>query len=106
MPTNWNLTNAQAQKIREYLLRGGFMLCDSFFGTQEWNGFLKGIQQIFPDRPIADIPDDDPIFHAAFEVKEKYQVGNFRSMLRNGNTTGPTAGSLTGAPSAMTTAGS
>jgi hypothetical protein len=86
MPTNWNLTNAQAQKIREYLLRGGFMLCDSFFGTQEWNGFLKGIQQIFPDRPIADIPDDDPIFHAAFEVKEKYQVGNFRSMLRNGNT--------------------
>src|SRR5947207_712800 len=27
MPTNWNLTEAQAKKIREYLLRGGFMIC-------------------------------------------------------------------------------
>ena len=85
MPTNWNLTEAQAAKIREYLLRGGFMLCDSFFGTQEWEGFDRGMQQIFPDREIVDLPEDDPIFHTAYDVKERYQVGNFRSMLRNGN---------------------
>jgi len=86
MPTNWNLTDAQAAKIREYLLRGGFMLCDSFFGTQEWAGFLVGMRRIFPDREIVDLPEEDAIFHTAYDVKERYQVGNFRSMLRNGNT--------------------
>ncbi len=86
MPTNWNLTGSQAAKIREYLLRGGFLVCDSFFGSQEWEGFERGMRQIFPDREIAEMPDDDPIFLAGFSVREKYQVGNFRSMLRNGNT--------------------
>jgi hypothetical protein len=86
MPTNWNLTVAQAARIREYLLRGGFMLCDSFFGTQEWEGFLRGIRLIFPDREIAELQDDDPIFGAVFSVKEKYQVGNFRAMINVGRT--------------------
>jgi len=79
MPTTWSFSQAQAQKLREYLLRGGFMICDSFFGTQEWSGFERGIRQIFPDRPITDLPDDDPIFHTAYDLTEKYQVGNYRS---------------------------
>src|SRR6478672_2565669 len=83
---NWAFTDAQAKKIREYLLRGGFMICDSFFGTQEWEGFLRGIRQIFPDREIVDLPADDPIFATMFAIKERYQVANFRSMLRNGHT--------------------
>ncbi|MEO8369332.1 MAG: DUF4159 domain-containing protein [Candidatus Solibacter sp.] len=86
MPTNWNLSDGQATRIREYLLRGGFMLCDSFFGTQEWAGFEAGMKRIFPDREIVDLPEEDAIFHTAYDVKERYQVGNFRSMLRNGNT--------------------
>jgi hypothetical protein len=86
MPTNWAFSDAQAAKVREYLLRGGFLVCDSFFGTQEWEGFLRGMQQILPGREIAEMPEGDPIFTAGFAVREKYQVGNFRSMLRNGNT--------------------
>ena len=76
----------EASKIREYLLRGGFMVCDSFFGTQEWEGFVAGMRRIFPDREIVDLPEEDAIFHTAYDVKERYQVGDFRSMLRNGNT--------------------
>src|SRR5438270_3646936 len=74
MPTNWNLSDSQAAKIREYLLRGGFMICDSFFGTREWEGFEQGMRRIFPDRPIIEIPDDDAIFHSAYDLTEKYQV--------------------------------
>lgn len=83
MPVGWNFTEAQAAKIREYLLRGGFMICDSFFGSQEWAGFERGMKQIFPDREIAELPDNDPIFHTAYDLTERYQVGNFRS--RGGN---------------------
>jgi hypothetical protein len=86
MPTNWDLSDKQAEKIREYLLRGGFMVCDSFFGAREWEGFEMGIRRIFPDRPIVEIPNDDPIFHSAYDLQERYQVGNFRSMLRTGAT--------------------
>ena len=86
MPTSWVFSDAQAAKIREYLLRGGFLTVDSFFGTQEWEGFERGMRQIFPDREIAELPDDDAVFNAGFAVGEKYQVGNFRSMLRNGST--------------------
>jgi len=42
-------------------------------------------KKIFPECEIAEMPDDDPIFTAGFAVHE-YQVVNFRSMLRNGNT--------------------
>ena len=65
MPTNWVFTDAQAKKLREYFLCGGFMVCDSFFGTQEWEGFERGIRQIFPDREIVELPDEVAIFHTA-----------------------------------------
>ncbi len=85
MPSTWNLTPAYAAKVREYLLRGGFMLCDSFFGTQEWDGFLTGMELILPNRPIEDIPGDDSIFHMLYDLKDRHQVGNYRSLMRNGN---------------------
>jgi len=85
MPTAWNFTGSMAARIREHLLRGGFLVCDSFFGTSEWEGFLHGIRQIFPDREIEEIPDDDPIFYTAYDLKKKGPVGNFRSLMRSGH---------------------
>ena len=84
MPTAWSFSDEQAKKIREYLMRGGFMVCDSFFGTEEWAGFERGIRQIFPDREIVDLADNEGIFHIAYDLKEKYQVGNYRALMRNG----------------------
>jgi hypothetical protein len=85
MPTTWYFSQQQAANIREHLLRGGVMMCDSFFGTQEWAGFERGIKMIFPDREIEELPDDDPIFHTVYDLTQKTQVGNFRSMDREGN---------------------
>ena len=79
MPTAWSFNDGQAKKIRDYLLRGGFLVCDSFFGTQEWAGFLRGMRQIFPNREIEDIPDNDPVFHSVFNLDQRIQVGNFRA---------------------------
>lgn len=84
MPGSWNLTDAQAVKLREYLLRGGYLLCDSFFGTNEWAGFEAGLKKIFPDRPVIDLPDEHPMFHTVYDLGERKQVGNFRSMMGRG----------------------
>jgi len=71
---HWALTDAQAKKMREYLLRGGFFMCDDFHGTQEWAVFQEGMSRVFPDRPIVDIPDNDQIFHTIYDLSDRYQV--------------------------------
>ena len=38
-------------KLREYLLRGGFLMVDDFHGTREWEVFMESMQRVFPDRP-------------------------------------------------------
>ncbi len=71
---HWALTDQQARALREYLLRGGFFMVDDFHGQQEWDFFMDGMKKVFPDRPVVDIPDDDPIFHAIFDLDNRYQV--------------------------------
>ena len=70
----WNLTADQVKKFREYLLRGGFFMCDDFHGTQEWAGFVATMSRVFPDRPIVEIPNDDPIFHVLYDLTDRFQV--------------------------------
>jgi hypothetical protein len=49
-------------------------MTDDFHGTQEWAVFVKGMQRVFPDRPIVDIPNDDPIFHVLYDLSQRFQV--------------------------------
>jgi hypothetical protein len=70
----WNLTPDQVVKFREYLLRGGFFMCDDFHGELEWKGFTATMSKVFPDRPIVDIPNDDPIFHVLYDLTDRFQV--------------------------------
>lgn len=70
----WGLTETQAKALREYLLRGGFFMADDFHGTYEWEMFEKRIKLVFPDRPIVEIPDSDPIFHTVYDLDERYQI--------------------------------
>src|SRR6185312_12589707 len=60
---HWDLTDAQALKLREYLTRGGFLMVDDFHGSAEWEVFLESMRRVFPDRPIVEIPNEDAICH-------------------------------------------
>jgi hypothetical protein len=71
---DWKLTGAQAEKLREYLLRGGFLMLDDFWGTEEWDRFYETMRVVFPDRPAVEIPDGDPIFHSVYDLDDRYQV--------------------------------
>jgi hypothetical protein len=70
----WGITPSQAKKLRDYLLRGGFFMADDFHGTEEWNVFKKSMDMVFPDRPIVDIPDNDPIFHTVYNLEDRFQI--------------------------------
>jgi hypothetical protein len=80
---HWMLGDQDAKQLREFLLRGGFLMVDDFHGSNaldheqhinEWSNFVAGISKVFPDRPIEDIPNDDPIFHTIYDVSERFQV--------------------------------
>ena len=49
-------------------------MCDDFHGTDEWEVFIDSMQKVFPDRPIVDIPNKDPIFHTVYDLDDRYQV--------------------------------
>jgi hypothetical protein len=70
----WNLTDQQATQLREFLLRGGFLMVDDFHGTIEWNNFVAGINKVFPDREIIDLDNKDPIFHVIYDLDDRFQV--------------------------------
>lgn len=70
----WGLTDAEAKKLRDYLLRGGFFMADDFHGTVEWQVFEQAMKKVFPDRPIVDIPDGDAIFHTVYDLDERFQI--------------------------------
>jgi hypothetical protein len=71
---HWLLPNGVAAQFRDYLLRGGFFMCDDFHGDEEWTTFVNSMNKVFPDRPIEDIPNNDPIFHTLFDLQERFQV--------------------------------
>ena len=71
---HWDLTDFEAAKLRDYLDRGGFFMCDDFHGTWEWETFVASMKRVFPDRPIVDIPDEDAIFHTVYDLDARYQV--------------------------------
>lgn len=70
----WGLTNQQAAELRDYLLRGGFFMADDFHGATEWQVFEERIKKVFPDRPVVDLDDADPIFHTVYDISKKLQV--------------------------------
>src|SRR5579864_2940353 len=82
---HWALPDKQAAQLREYLLRGGFLMVDDFHGDQpyhnvssEWKVFLASMTKVFPDRPILDLENSDPIFHTVYDLDDRFQVAGWQ----------------------------
>ena len=71
---SWQLSDEQAASLREHLLRGGFLFCDSFFGERNYAVFEEALKRVFPDRPIIEMTDDHPIFHIVFDLPHMTRV--------------------------------
>jgi hypothetical protein len=71
---DWKLTPEMAAKLRDYLLRGGFLVLDDFWGPEEWARFDESMKMVFPDREIVEIDNADPIFHTVYDLDDRYQI--------------------------------
>jgi len=71
---NWAFTDTEANRLREYLLKGGFLMVDDFHGTEDWGNFMNGMRQVLPDRPVEDLQSGDEIFHTLYDIDDKMQI--------------------------------
>jgi hypothetical protein len=73
-PGHWQLFEDEADQLREYLDRGGFLMTDDFHGTVEWANFIQGLRKVFGNRPVVDIDNSDPIFHVIYDMGKRTQI--------------------------------
>ena len=63
---NIRLSDEEVLRLREYLLRGGFLHADDNYGLDE--SFRREMQRVFPDRELVDVPLSHPIYHAVYDL--------------------------------------
>ena len=75
-PGNLVFSEQEVVILRRYLLNGGFLMCDDFWGVAEYENLHEQLKRVFPTREPVELPIEHPIFHCVFDIKEKPQVPN------------------------------
>ncbi len=70
------LDERQAKALRDYLLAGGFLVIDDFWGDWDWDNLVHQMEKVFPEYPIVDIPLEHPVFHVFYDIDDILQVPN------------------------------
>jgi hypothetical protein len=83
-PGRMTLSDAEVRALRRYLLNGGFLMVDDFWGEDEWDNLAAEMKRVFPDREPQELPLEHPIFHCVYDLKEKPQVPSIHAWLGSG----------------------
>ncbi|MEX2173500.1 MAG: DUF4159 domain-containing protein [Pirellulaceae bacterium] len=83
-PGRMYLEEAEVLALRRYLLNGGFLMVDDFWGDDEWDNFYENIKRVFPDREPVELPLEHEIFHCVYDLKKKPQVPSIHSEWQSG----------------------
>jgi hypothetical protein len=70
------LDETEAKNLRDYLLKGGFLWADDFWGEYAWQIWESQIRKVLPSGPypIVDIPLEHALFHSMFTITRFPQI--------------------------------
>lgn len=80
------LTQREVEGLRGYLLAGGLLVADDFWGTREWRNFASEMRRVLPEYPFEEVPPEDPLFHTVYDIEEVVQVPNVGQGIQGGPT--------------------
>jgi hypothetical protein len=83
------LRDEEVPVLRKYLLNGGVLMVDDFWGEWQWRGFAEQMKRVLPERDFVELPMDHPIFHCVFDLKvpkNQLQSPNVRQGIRSQHT--------------------
>jgi uncharacterized protein DUF4159 len=85
---NTYLDEDEAAHLRDYLLRGGFLWADDFWGEYAWKVWENEIRKVLPSNafPIVDLTIDHPLFHTLYDVQRLPQIPSIGVYLGTGRT--------------------
>ena len=73
-PGSLSFSDEEVVALRRYLLNGGFLMVDDFWGDFQWENFATEMKRVFPDRDPMELPLEHEIFHIVYNLKEKPQI--------------------------------
>jgi len=80
---------AEIQSLRDYLLKGGFLWVDDFWGDWAWQQWSEEIGKVLPasEYPIQEVALTDPLFRTLYELNHMPQITSIQFWRRSGGTT-------------------
>jgi hypothetical protein len=63
-----NLSDQEARRMAEYLLRGGFLIVDDFRGEREFYNFQYQMKRVFPNRSLEELPRTHQIWNCFYDI--------------------------------------
>jgi len=80
-------SDEEVKRLRKYLLKGGFLWVDDFWGTRAWEDWSAQMRRVLPEYPIVDVPADHATRHMLFNIEKVPQVTSINFWRRSGGTT-------------------
>jgi hypothetical protein len=82
-------TPAEAEGLREFLLKGGFLWVDDSWGSRAWDNWVQQIGRVLPPQeyPLVDIDRKHPIMRTLYDVPNIPQVPNIGFWARSAGET-------------------
>jgi hypothetical protein len=82
-------TEAEVRGLQAYLLKGGFLWVDDYWGTYAWQNWASQLARVLPpaEYPVRDVPFDHPVFRMMFEVHELPQIPSIQFWRTSGGGT-------------------
>ncbi|MEY2881749.1 MAG: hypothetical protein RLZZ15_4129 [Verrucomicrobiota bacterium] len=78
-PGSLYLSEEEIVALRKYLLNGGFLMLDDFWGDTQWANAEDVLKRVLPGHRFVELSLDHPLYHCVFEIKAKGQVPNYRT---------------------------
>ena len=84
-----SISEAEGAKLRDYLLKGGFLWADDFWGSYAWQWWEAQLRRVLPadQYPIVDVEPGHALYHAQFDIKQTPQITNIGFWTRTGGGT-------------------
>ena len=72
------MTEEEVEGLRSYLLAGGMLIIDDFWGNREWFNWEMEIRRVLPEYPIEELTMDHEVYRSYYQVDTILQVPAFR----------------------------
>ena len=67
-PGYWSIEASEATRLREYLLKGGFVIFDDFEGPDHWDNMIRQMKRALPDHEFIRIDESHTIFKSFYTI--------------------------------------